>query len=146
MNNSDTNQVKQLNETAVKCWFFAHYLGKTFINGLGASSILCPIDLVHIHADTISATMKLKPIEQIEDEDAIEVAKMFIKKKETRDELIFCGKVLATCMFDNQDMKETQLYNEHCKATDYLRSKGYALPFMEYTVDDLVKMNWVKLS
>ncbi|UOX35297.1 hypothetical protein LXD69_07200 [Flavobacterium sediminilitoris] len=146
MNNSDTNKTEQLNETAVKCRFFAQYLGKTFINGLGGSSILCPIDLVHIHADTISATMKLKPIDHIEDEDAIEVAKMFIKKEEIREELIFCGRIFATCIFDNQDIEETQLYNEHCKATDYLRSKGYALPFMEYTVDDLVKMDWVQLG
>ena len=28
---------------------------------------------------------------------------------------------------------------------DYLRSKGYALPFMEYSVEDLVSFGWVKL-
>jgi hypothetical protein len=28
---------------------------------------------------------------------------------------------------------------------DFLRSKGYALPFMQYSVDDLVRMGWIKL-
>ena len=28
---------------------------------------------------------------------------------------------------------------------DFLRSKGYALPFMQYSVDDLVLMQWIKL-
>ena len=28
---------------------------------------------------------------------------------------------------------------------DFLRSKGYALPFMQYSVDDLVMMGWIKL-
>ena len=28
---------------------------------------------------------------------------------------------------------------------DFLRSKGYAVPFMEYSVDDLVSFGWVQL-
>jgi len=28
---------------------------------------------------------------------------------------------------------------------DYLRSKGYALPFMEYSVEDLISFGWVRL-
>ena len=28
---------------------------------------------------------------------------------------------------------------------DFLRSKGYALPFMQYSVDDLAMMGWIKL-
>ena len=28
---------------------------------------------------------------------------------------------------------------------DYLRSKGYALPFMEHSVEDLVSFGWVRL-
>lgn len=29
---------------------------------------------------------------------------------------------------------------------DYLRSKGYALPYMQYSVEDLVNMGWIKLT
>jgi len=34
---------------------------------------------------------------------------------------------------------------EKAKTIDYLRSKGYALPFMEYSVDDLISFGWVKI-
>ena len=41
MNNSDTNQAEQLNETAVKCRFFAQYWGtKTmYVGGVGLVEI-----------------------------------------------------------------------------------------------------------
>ena len=29
---------------------------------------------------------------------------------------------------------------------DYLRSKGYALPWMDLSVEDLVKYGWIKLK
>ncbi len=31
------------------------------------------------------------------------------------------------------------------RVTDYLRSKGYAVPFMGYSVEELVKMGWIEL-
>ena len=31
-------------------------------------------------------------------------------------------------------------------ATDFLRSKGYAMPFMEYSVNNLIDLDWLRLS
>lgn len=31
------------------------------------------------------------------------------------------------------------------KTTDFLRSKGYALPWMDLSVDELIEYNWIKL-
>ena len=36
----------------------------------------------------------------------------------------------------------------HCnkfEVVDYLRSKGYAIPFMEYSIEDLISFGWVQL-
>lgn len=33
----------------------------------------------------------------------------------------------------------------YIQVLDYLRWRGYALPFMNYSVNDLVKMKWIKL-
>lgn len=35
--------------------------------------------------------------------------------------------------------------NTAVAAIDFLRSLGYAQPFMGYSIDDLVKLGWVKL-
>jgi hypothetical protein len=32
------------------------------------------------------------------------------------------------------------------KECDYLRSKGYALPWMDLSVEDLVEYGWIKLK
>lgn len=41
---------------------------------------------------------------------------------------------------------ETHLRNFNQKQVDYLRSKGYALPFHDLSVDDLINYNWIKLT
>ena len=41
------------------------------------------------------------------------------------------------------NVKNGGVINLH--AVDYLRSKGYAIPFMEYSVDELVNLGWVRL-
>ena len=34
----------------------------------------------------------------------------------------------------------------YIQSLDYLRSKGYALPYMDLSVEDLVEYNWIKLK
>ena len=65
-------------------------------------------------------------------------------KNITDEDCLFVGKCLAKMKGDYSE-EETFIYNQNAKAVDYLRSKGYALPFMEYSVDDLVKFDWVRL-
>lgn len=89
--------------------------------------------------------LELKPLSAISDEDAIKVARMFIKSEETKDELLYCGRIFTTCMFDSED-RETGLYNKHCQAVDYLRSKGYALPYQNLSVEQQISYGWVKLK
>lgn len=40
----------------------------------------------------------------------------------------------------------TQRYIYHACHTDYLRSKGYALPWMGLSVEQLIEYGWIKLK
>jgi len=77
--------------------------------------------------------LKLKPLSQITDEDL----KFIYSDKKINveiDEDVYLSKKLANFV-------ESDIY-----LTDYLRSKGYAVPFMEYSVEDLVSLGWVRLD
>lgn len=78
--------------------------------------------------------VKLNPISKITDKDAEHIMQLegFIDGFLSDDFLNFLN-----------DLKKG-----HCnkfQVVDYLRSKGYALPFMDYSVDDLVSFGWVQL-
>lgn len=128
MNNSDTKQAEQLNETAVKCRFFAQYWGtKTmYVGGVG---------LVEIgkggwnlkHPDFF---LELKPLSKITDEDAISMYRGLGRNYESAIQFL-------------EDYKSIGFLEQ--SEVDFLRSKGYAVPFMGYSVDDLVKIGWVQL-
>ena len=128
MNNSDTNQAEQLNETAVKCRFFAQYWGtKTlYVGGVG---------LVEVgkggwnlkHPDFF---LQLKPLSKITDEDAISMYRGLERNYESSNQFL-------------EDYKSIGFLEQ--SEVDFLRSKGYAVPYMEYSVDELVKIGWVQL-
>ena len=128
MNNSETTQSEQLNETAVKCRFFAQYWGtKTlYVGGVG---------LVEIgkggwnlkHPDFF---LQLKPLSKITNEDAISMYRGLERNYESANQFL-------------EDYKSIGFLEQ--SEVDFLRSKGYAVPFMGYSVDELVKMGWVQL-
>lgn len=93
----------------------------------------------------------LNPLSAISDEDAIEVAKMFDGKEikygagyatlnESANVLLwYDGEIITP---GDVCQNSLQLLSSY----DFLRSKGYALPFMQYSVEQLVQMGWVKLK
>jgi hypothetical protein len=63
-----------------------------------------------------------------------------------KEDHLFVGKFLCNGMFDNSaDCEENILFNSNAKAVDYLRSKGYAVPFMDFSISDLISFDWVRL-
>jgi len=129
MNNSDTKQAEQLNETAVKCRFFAQYWGqqvqryennnyKKVVNGFIETNLQDKDYLL------------LKPISKITDEDAISMYRGLERNYESANQFL-------------EDYKSIGFLEQ--SEVDFLRSKGYAVPFMNYSVEDLVKMGWVQL-
>jgi hypothetical protein len=112
----------EIPEPSVKCMFFAQY------------------QFSHVCFDGISnSTLLLKPFSKITNEEAKELLKIM-------DLGHLCGSVtsLVLSVLDNYG-KTTGKVSIWLEINDYLRSKGYAVPFMGHSVDDLISFGWVKL-
>ena len=126
---SKNTQVPQCDKTAVKCRFFAQYWGqqvqryennnyKKVVNGFIETNLQDKDYLL------------LKPISKITDEDAISMYRGLERNYESANQFL-------------EDYKSIGFLEQ--SEVDFLRSKGYAVPFMGYSVDELVKMGWVQL-
>ena len=131
------NENEQCVQTDVKCRFFVQYWGQNIGNYAGRND--CQINMNTInHLNFIT----LKQLSEISNEDAIKIAEIF----GIEEDYLFVGKFLCNGIFDNSaDCEENTLFNSNVKAVDYLRSKGYAVPFMQYSVEDLISFGWVRL-
>lgn len=101
-----------------KAKFFAQYWGQNVVGNIG---------------DYFNRTyLELTPLSQISDEDAIEVSERCVPGNDKR--------------IDN--------IKQHCRIyamqssliSDYLRSKGYALPWNGITVEEQIEFGWIKLK
>lgn len=112
--------------------------------------------------------LELKPLSQISDDDAINVAKLvspmlfegrgkngghYIDKSEIWWYSVkHDGKILMVdidldgYVFEYDEVDEYKRPSRSLIGTDYLRSKGYALPYMDLSVEDLIDYGWVKLK
>lgn len=121
-----------------KAKFFALYwsqevaenpLGPLLVNGR------C---LDYVMTDSMECVLNLKPLSQISDEDAIEVGMMNgCKEENSREFTVSFGKATV-----NQWMHKFPL---NSFTSDYLRSKGYALPWIGLSVEEMVQSGWIKL-
>lgn len=105
--------------------------------------------------------LELTPLSQISDENAIEVAEMLIHRNfEIYNQKLGEESNAIKAFFDPDENDNYYLYKdlsfggesyvanyfELPKVYDYLRSKGYAVPWRDLSVDDLVSYGWVKLK
>ena len=128
-----------------KAKFFAQYWGQRiwrYNHTTGEKALL------YINATTIEnkkhfgfgGFLELKPLSQITDEDAIEVAKL--SKSFFDDPKIWGRTVIKSFTTDCSSYSASVILNiEH-----YLRSKGYALPWMGISVEQQIEWEWVKLT
>jgi hypothetical protein len=116
--------------------FFAQYWGQEVIRSLGGHKHhVCE----HVNLKHDSWWLELTPLSAITDEDAIEVAKVFSQADFTsftiQENIIFAKRLI-----------ESRGNNLEAKFADYLRSRGYALPWMGISVEDQIKYNWVRIK
>ncbi len=124
---------------SVKSRFFAQYWGtKTlYVGGVGKVEVgnggwnLKHPDLF----------LQLKSISNLSDEDAIELNDLMKWYEEIEVDRIIVLDVLDDLTTNNKSYP----FNETLLVYDFLRLKGYAVPFMQYSVDDLVSLGWVQL-
>lgn len=123
---------------SVKSRFFGQYLEQIVAK-----------ETKHLNSPTINTTtvflinalsnyhLELKPLSKLTDEDAEEllpfVSSQF-SSKYTNEQI---KEEIKKSVLDTE-MMPSELF-------DFLRSKGYALSFLNYSVDDLVSFGWVQL-
>lgn len=132
-----------------KAKFFAQYWGfnETMVidTFMGRTNILS-VDYVlkehSLHSIFKDYQLLLKPLSSITDEDAIEVAKIFnqhkIKAHYSDDDL--------KAYLINKGKQFAFRCEHYVIIYQYLQSKGYALPYMGLSVEQLVEYGWVKLT
>lgn len=148
--------MKTENTLENKARFFAQYFGQHVL--YFSSDFLRKIDNLTLDSVENDDYLELKPLSQISDEDVIQGIMLTYNK--TYDEL---GKILEVNHYftfsgitsiglgcNSKTFRSLHHWNgdrkigsEEC---DYLRSKGYALPYMDLSVDNLIEYGWIKLK
>ena len=141
-----------------KARFFAQYWGQKIICFPHNKNAIRYDNPNKLLAGTFerNAYLELKPLSQISDEDAIELMRLKIESKGVVDieTIEIENKTLDGYTFivkykNWDDERVGFVFNGHTNPLsfyDYLRSKGYALPWMDLSVEDLIKYGWVKLK
>lgn len=156
-NNSEITNSQSL-QMAVRSRFFAQYWGtKTlYVGGVGKVELgNGGWNLKHPYF-----FLQLKPLSKITDEDAIEIVKIIDSKSNKfinvnysfaeKKELPYIKSVISDKgRFDINDtfcfIIDKKVIDFSLNIFDFLRSRGYVIPFMEYSVDDLISFGWVQL-
>lgn len=86
----------------------------------------------------------LKPLSEISDEDAIQVSEILYGSV-TRATSIRNTKIIIDCICDGFIDDEYKM-SDFIHIIQLLQSKGYALPYFDYSVNDLVELGVYKLT
>ncbi|MES2593169.1 MAG: hypothetical protein V4608_14905 [Bacteroidota bacterium] len=124
-----------------KAKFFAQYWGQYLVI-MPKISMNIPIHVHHVNLSHIQeCVLQLKNLSSITDEDALECYNIHFKGYLDKDIRPSESRINFS---KNHIIKPIEV----CilEVTDCLRSKGYALPYMGLSVDQLVEYGWIKLD
>lgn len=135
--------------------FFAQYYGQEVYNPNDGNPIVMvsALTLMDVH----NYHLLLKPLSAITDEDAIEVYRLYFGSDTAMDftgdtgSAYFQPKRVTPDDFYVQRIisgedYETGDFQKVIEVTDFLRSKGYAMPWMGLSVEEMIVANWIKLQ
>lgn len=152
-----------------KAKFFAQYYGQKVlcIRKLNETKLYVGFD-DFTHKEKLETDyLELKPLSQITDEDAIEIAKLanspsfaIPKQWEIKIDIEYGFLTISSNKSNHSfdlDLKDghltmydcgnkSDMFFNHYDICDYLRSKGYALPYMGLSIKDLISYQWIKLT
>jgi hypothetical protein len=137
---SDIHNSKALDKTDVKCRFFSQYWGQLYEFKNTKTKWIVNEGAFPLEKDG-NERLILTNLKNITDEDAIEVEKIISLKRKNIQHLK--EDIYNLFADDHLIIKSTVLSLNH--AYQYLQSKGYAVPFMEYSIKDLISFDWVRL-
>ena len=132
-------------DTLEKQRFFALYWGQQVLCWKGLHTTLDECYWIEGRESDIERYLSLYSLSDITDEDAIEVAKI----KGWNDVLNEKGniKAIKDWLFEQeyQYLSETNTLFRCGEMIDYLRSRGYALPFNGRSVEEMIELGWLKI-
>lgn len=132
------NMKKEINSEN-KAKFFAQYLGQQLLHGQHMINGNL-IDLIFFKDTKDKYWLELKPLSEITDEDKIKITLMFLEMESAPHEnVMYCFKNSVKPLLDKVDKMQGRI-------VDYLRAKGYALPWMGLSVEAMVESGWIKLQ
>jgi hypothetical protein len=146
---SDNSQTKPLDKTAVKCRFFAQYYGLevAFIPSYPDGN-----DLIKAKVSNIKEIqyLELKPIindTEYKIPDGWEFYKEYTPKEDGYAGMKIRKQYESNELTLNEDgYKYDMIWPTKINiGIDQYRAEGYAVPFMEYSVEDLISFGWVRL-
>lgn len=132
-----------------KSRFFALYWGQEIYRNIywvqEESKIEIRSNVMQTLGNISNGILILKPLSSITDEDAIEVSSILGIDNEAmvHHGRLFVDRIMGKRAGNSQD--NCYLTYTSMWACDYLRSKGYALPFMGESIETLIKYGWIKL-
>jgi hypothetical protein len=120
--------------------FFAQYYGQKVIRsrecGLPRDVNGVTLQMMEFNS---AMYLLLRPIASITDEEAIELTKFIFPENEERHT---CSEGVAL-MWDT--LNSTRNSGSWLKICDYWRHKGFVIPYLGHSVEDLISAGWVKL-
>lgn len=137
--------MKTQNTLENKSRFFAKYWGQKIIRETAyPNSPLCKISSTFID-DADKWHAELTSLEHISDEDAAAAA-LYLVRVIGLDGVIqnANGNVVKEAISNYSRVGLLGQLPSSC--IDFLRSKGYILPWLDLSVDDLIKYGWIKLK
>jgi hypothetical protein len=138
MKNMESSTDSALDMGVIKCRFFGQYLEQIVAKETGyPKSPTINVTTVLLINDISKYHLELKTLSKITDEDAntlIPFVSMNFSSRYTEE---YIREQIKKDIID--------VRNVSAKFYDILRFKGYALPFLEYSIEDLVSFGWVRL-
>ena len=148
--------MKTQNTLENKARFFAQYFGQHVL--YFSSDFLRKIDNLTLNSIEDDDFLELKPLSHISDEDVIQgITYLYNITREALGEILEIKHYYTFSSITTIEIGcnfKTSRSIHHWSGTkkigsfeaDYFRSKGYALHYMDLSVEDLVEYGWVKLK
>jgi hypothetical protein len=144
--NKNNSQTPQLPQTAVKCRFFAQYYGQEILRW-HQWVVTTPDSKVDLSIPAVEKSgwfIKLKPLSKITKEHIEKFAFLIFNSYfEIKD--IYQNASDTWVIIINEKYYLVQYKDCNQRQIDFLRSEGYAVPFDEYSVEDLISFGWAQL-
>ena len=149
---NDINENKALSQTSVKCRFFAQYYGQEILKVSDFDGKFMKWYILGEILDNIKDydCILLKHISKISDEECIfigtEILDIPIGLINYEHKIIYVKNVLINELNKNvSQIGKVNVVYSNFYLLDYLRNQGYAVPFLSYSVQNLIDFGWVQL-